>query len=94
MAKDYLILKRASLCRPSGQWNEEDYDVLANGEVFRRIFKANAAPVGLALVVDLSFRAPRGSNADARLCRSAGSRVAERAWHNVLRYRRPRHGPG
>jgi hypothetical protein len=46
MDKDYLILKRASASRPSGQWNEEDYDVLANGEVVGRIFKANAAPVG------------------------------------------------
>jgi hypothetical protein len=41
-----LILKRASASRPSGQWKEEDYDVLANGEVVGRIFKANAAPVG------------------------------------------------
>jgi hypothetical protein len=41
-----LILKRASASRPSGQWNEEDYDVLANGEVVGRIFKVNAAPVG------------------------------------------------
>jgi hypothetical protein len=45
MDKYYLILKRASLSRPSGQWNEEDFDVLANGEVVGRIFKANAAPV-------------------------------------------------
>ena len=41
MEKDYLILKRASASRPSAQWNEEDYDVLANGEVVGRIFKAN-----------------------------------------------------
>ena len=26
-----LLLKRASGSRPSGQWNEDDYDVLANG---------------------------------------------------------------
>jgi hypothetical protein len=30
MEEDYLILKRASTSRPSGQWNDEDYDVLAN----------------------------------------------------------------
>jgi hypothetical protein len=24
-----LLLKRAALSRPSGQWNDEDYDVLA-----------------------------------------------------------------
>jgi hypothetical protein len=43
MEKDYLILKRASASRPSGEWNDDDYDVLANGEVVGRIFKVNAA---------------------------------------------------
>jgi hypothetical protein len=28
-----LILKRASASRPSGKWSDDDYDVLANGEV-------------------------------------------------------------
>jgi hypothetical protein len=46
MEKDYLMLKRAALSRPSGEWNDDDYDVLANAEVVGRIFKANAAPVG------------------------------------------------
>jgi hypothetical protein len=41
-----LILKRASASRQSGEWNEDDFDVLANGAVVGRIFKANAAPVG------------------------------------------------
>jgi hypothetical protein len=41
--KDYLILKRASASRPSGQWNEEDYDVLANAEVVGRIMKVMAS---------------------------------------------------
>jgi hypothetical protein len=26
-----LILKRASASRPSGEWSEDDYDVLADG---------------------------------------------------------------
>jgi hypothetical protein len=26
-----MILKRASASRPSGEWNEDDYDVLADG---------------------------------------------------------------
>jgi hypothetical protein len=39
--KDYLILKRASASRPSGEWSDDDYDVMANGEVVGRIFKAN-----------------------------------------------------
>ena len=29
METDYLILKRASTSRPSGEWNDDDYDVLA-----------------------------------------------------------------
>jgi len=35
-----------SCCRPTGEWNDEDFDVLASGEVVGRIYKANAAPVG------------------------------------------------
>ena len=46
MDKDYLLLKCATLSRPSGKWNDDDYDVLADGEVVGRIFKTNAAPVG------------------------------------------------
>jgi predicted nucleotidyltransferase len=50
-----LILKRASASRPSGQWNDEDYDVLADGAVVGRIFKANAAPVGTPWIWMLAF---------------------------------------
>jgi hypothetical protein len=32
-----LILKRASVSRPSGQWNDDDFDVLADGVVVGRI---------------------------------------------------------
>jgi hypothetical protein len=34
-----LILKRASASRPSGQWQDEDYDVLADGKVVGRIYE-------------------------------------------------------
>src|SRR5262245_6176478 len=44
MDKDYLLLKRAALSRPSGEWDDADYDVLADGEVVGRIFKLNSAP--------------------------------------------------
>src|SRR5262245_43663264 len=30
---------------PSGEWNDDDFDVHADGAVVGRIFKANAAPV-------------------------------------------------
>ena len=46
MQKDYLILKPASASRPSGEWNDDDFDVLSDGEVVGRIFQVNAAPVG------------------------------------------------
>ena len=36
MDKDYLLLKRASASRPSGDWNDDDYDVLADGAVDRQ----------------------------------------------------------
>jgi hypothetical protein len=32
MDKDYLVLKRASTSRPSGEWNDDDYDVIADGD--------------------------------------------------------------
>jgi hypothetical protein len=46
MTTERLILKRASASRPSGEWNEDDFDLLADGAVVGRIFKANASPVG------------------------------------------------
>jgi hypothetical protein len=55
MEKDYLILKRASASRPSGQWIDDDFDVLANGVVVGRIFKANASPVGASWMWTLAF---------------------------------------
>jgi hypothetical protein len=41
-----LILKRASASRPSGEWNEDDYDVIADSMVVGRIMRVAAAPVG------------------------------------------------
>jgi hypothetical protein len=50
-----LILKRASASRPSGEWNDDDFDVLADGAVVGRIFKANASPVGVSWMWTLAF---------------------------------------
>jgi hypothetical protein len=50
-----LILKRASASRPSGEWNAEDFDVIADGVVVGRIFEANAAPVGTPWMWTLAF---------------------------------------
>jgi hypothetical protein len=40
------MLKRASASRPSGEWDDDDFDVLADGVVVGRIFNSNAGPVG------------------------------------------------
>jgi hypothetical protein len=55
MVKDYPILKRASASRPSGEWNDDDYDVLADDVVVGRIFKANATPVDEPWLWTLAF---------------------------------------
>ena len=41
MEKDYLTLKRASASRPSGEWSDDDFDVLFEGVV-----EAAASPAG------------------------------------------------
>ena len=48
-------LKRASASRPSGEWSDDDYDVLADGKVVGRIFNAAAAPVGTPWLWTLAF---------------------------------------
>jgi hypothetical protein len=50
-----LILKRAALSRPSGEWNDDDYDVLADGAVVGRIFNSAASPVGTSWMWTLAF---------------------------------------
>jgi hypothetical protein len=55
MDKDYLILKRASTSRPSGEWNDDDFDVLCDSVVVGRIMKAAAVPVGMSWMWTLAF---------------------------------------
>jgi hypothetical protein len=38
-----------------GEWNEDDYDVLADGVVVGRIMKGAAAPVGMPWFWTLAF---------------------------------------
>jgi hypothetical protein len=53
-----LILKSAKTSRPSGEWKDDDYDVLSDGVVVGRIFNAAASPVWIALDVDVDLRLP------------------------------------
>jgi hypothetical protein len=43
MEKDYLTLERAPLTRLSREWKDDDYDVLADGEIVGRIFNAGVS---------------------------------------------------
>jgi hypothetical protein len=63
------VLRWKSAWHVSGNWNEDDFDVLASGEVVGRIFKVPCSSGWLALDMDAYVRLSRGSNADARLCR-------------------------
>ena len=50
-----LILKSASKSRPSGELNEDDYDVVTDGVVVGRIMKAAASPVDFPWLWTLAF---------------------------------------
>jgi hypothetical protein len=56
MDKDYLTLKHASASRPSGESDDDDFDVLADGAIVGRIFNSNAGPVGSPWMWTLAFR--------------------------------------
>jgi hypothetical protein len=43
-----LVLKRASASLSSGEWSDDDYDLLADGVKVGRIMKAAAKPAELA----------------------------------------------
>jgi hypothetical protein len=53
--EEKLILKRASASRPSGEWNDDDYDVLSAGKAVGRIMKAAASPVETPWLWTLAF---------------------------------------
>jgi hypothetical protein len=81
-----VLLKRASASRSSGEWNDDDFDVVANGAVVGRIFKAQRSagrkPVGHSPTHGYSFRPLarllKMKNADA----PAVKREAEEDWGN------------
>jgi len=77
-----LILKRASASRTSGEWNDDDDDVLADGVVVGRIMKTAAAPEGMPWMWTLVF----GHHETARH-RTAIRQRARRQW-----WRSPRVG--
>lgn len=50
-----LVLKRASASRSSGEWSEDDYDVLADGVVVGRIMKAAGKPADASWLWTLAY---------------------------------------
>ena len=50
-----LILKHADASRPSGEWSDDEYDVLAEGKVVGRIFKSAKSPIGTPWMWTLLF---------------------------------------
>jgi len=50
-----LILARASTSRPSGEWSDDDYEVLADGAVVGRIMRAADSPNGTPWLWTLTF---------------------------------------
>jgi hypothetical protein len=61
-----LILEHASASRPSGEWSDDNYDVLTE-QNFGRIFKVHAPPVGTPWMWTLLFGYHEGPYTDARL---------------------------
>ena len=53
--RSQLILKRASASRSSGEWSDDDYDVLADGAVVGRIMKAAASPESTSWLWTLAY---------------------------------------
>jgi hypothetical protein len=51
----WASFSNAHRLRPSGEWNEDDYDVIADSLVVGRIMKAAAAPVGSSWMWALAF---------------------------------------
>jgi hypothetical protein len=81
---DQLVLKRAAASRLSGEWSEDDYDVLCKGAVVGRIMKAAAAPVGQPWLWTLAYGHPK----TARRSTATRRRATLRWWHSRKSWRR------
>src|SRR5215831_14114387 len=73
-----LILKGANASRSSGEWSDDDYDVLAEGIVVGRIMKAAAARVGTPCLWTLAF----GQHETARRSTATSRRARLRWWRS------------
>jgi hypothetical protein len=86
-----LILMRVAASRPSGEWDDDDFDVLADGAVVGRIFNAAASPVGTPWMWTLAFghhedRTPTHGYAESR---EAAMTAFAKSWRGELRAKEP-----
>ena len=79
-AGNSLILKRAATSRPSGEWNDDDFDVLADGAVVGRIMKAAAAPVGAPWLWTILSYEDRQSVHGYKVTREAAMAAFAKSW--------------
>jgi hypothetical protein len=72
----------ASASRPSGEWSDDDYDVLADGAVVGRIFHAKVAPVGASWMWTLAFgqHEDRTATHGYEATREAAMQAFARSW--------------
>jgi hypothetical protein len=61
------IHKRAKVSRPSGQWGDDDYDVILSGRSGRAGLPVARCAARSAMDVDAGLRLPRRPHTDSRL---------------------------
>jgi hypothetical protein len=83
-----LILKHASASRPSGEWNDDNYDVLADGAVVGRIMEAAPEGMPMALDIGVDHRADRTPTPTKRHARPRWRRSRRAGGGNDCRHLR------
>jgi hypothetical protein len=84
-----FALKRAAVSRSSGEWNDDDYDVLVDGKVVGRIFEEGShfGPPELLWrwsITEIVPAVPNVTNGHAATLEEAKAKFRER-WQNAKR---------
>jgi hypothetical protein len=84
MEKDYLTLKRALLTRPSREWKDNDYDVLADGEIVGRIFNAGVSVARPWMwTLDIGYNDHRSPTHGYAATREAAMAAFAKSWRHA-----------
>jgi hypothetical protein len=73
---------------PSGEWNDDDFDVLADGAVVGRILKVHAAPVGSPWMWTLALHEDRTPTHGYAATREAAMAALARSWQREASWHR------